>query len=666
MPLRPSKNLALTLDSTTEGKHPKERPKQAERIRASHREACSRYRDENAGTLRVKARERMKECGSIILHSQTSFTLPRYRTRLKEDEELLAEARTRARNASHAYRQKNAAVLAMRQRLRRREAFEAKYGRDALALRDRREQDARDAKRRAAQEAKWARQQAETTARVAQWVQVSTPFLLGILSPREILRKSGVSPSPGLGGLHTEFSNAARSNSARRMLPFLWHHSQGRGLRRRSTGNIARVASLGGLSLGGLRGWCSRMGHREIGSRSDEGDGDCLIQTRVLFSSRMTRLPQLPNPDQRLRYPCQPRLFPGPDFVDAKSHDETTTSKWYLVKRGRIPGLYTDSASADVQTNHFSGAEQKSFATRADALSAWMAYCRRHHIDGCPAPTLRAHSPPPSPTLPAAPSAPRTPAHVPPAHVLPVEKTGILTPAPTHPATPTRSKVTLQTRVQLSPQYRTPARTRPPGFIHPTLQFAAMGLQPPATSGPRMFYALRGIQIHFAERAEALAHATRMGLEGYELGWSSDLDELEHFIATEVGANGRETKRVATMGWGSNYRTRPMNSTFRFPSSPSTRVSRPSLRQSPSRRQSPSQPRPSQQRPSRAPPTPRQCEGGLHDGLAAEAVAAADEGGADLYSGRVHVCVEYEEETRKGNDKRHTSLNGAGIKTADP
>ncbi|KAJ7511749.1 hypothetical protein B0H11DRAFT_2214623 [Mycena galericulata] len=155
MPLRPSKNLALTLDSTTEGKHPKERPKQAERIRASHREACSRYRDENAGTLRVKARERMKE----------------YRTRLKEDEELLAEARTRARNASHAYRQKNAAVLAMRQRLRRREAFEAKYGRDALALRDRREQDARDAKRRAAQEAKWARQQAETTARVAQWVQ---------------------------------------------------------------------------------------------------------------------------------------------------------------------------------------------------------------------------------------------------------------------------------------------------------------------------------------------------------------------------------------------------------------------------------------------------------------------------------------------------------------
>ncbi|KAJ7429162.1 hypothetical protein B0H11DRAFT_1901297 [Mycena galericulata] len=120
---------------------------QAGRSGAAHREA-------NVVELRKKARERMRE----------------HRQHLQEEEELQAEARQRARNASKAYRQKNAGVLAMRQRLRRRDAFEAKYGRDALFARDRREQDARDEKRRAHDQAKWARQEAETAARVSRWV----------------------------------------------------------------------------------------------------------------------------------------------------------------------------------------------------------------------------------------------------------------------------------------------------------------------------------------------------------------------------------------------------------------------------------------------------------------------------------------------------------------
>ncbi|KAJ7747406.1 hypothetical protein DFH07DRAFT_962505 [Mycena maculata] len=84
----------------------------------------------------------------------------------------------------------------------------------------------------------------------------------------------------------------------------------------------------------------------------------------------------------------------------------------------------------------------------------------------------------------------------------------------------------MQSRIHLSPRHRSP---RPQDFTHPTLQFAAMGVQP-AFPGPHTFYALRGIHIHFAERDEAVAHAVRMGLEGYQLAWSTNLDALENFI----------------------------------------------------------------------------------------------------------------------------------------
>ncbi|KAJ7444963.1 hypothetical protein B0H11DRAFT_1930748 [Mycena galericulata] len=273
----------------------------------------------------------------------------------------------------------------------------------------------------------------------------------------------------------------------------------------------------------------------------------------------MTRLPNLPDPDARLRHPCQPRFFPGPTFVDARTHDETSTTRWYIVKRGRVPGLYTDSTNADLQTMHFSNSSQKSFGTRPEALSAWAQFCRTSHIDGCPAPT----PPPPAAARPSSSvplSTPSTPAvsgqHIIPAATSPSPAVSVprvrLAAAsassaahvvgsprreapPTPPTTPQRGRVTMGTRIHLSPQHRAAPRGRPQDFLHPTLQFAAMGIQPPASSGPRTFYALKGIQIHFAERTEAVAHATRMGLERYELGWSTDLDELEEFIVSRRG-----------------------------------------------------------------------------------------------------------------------------------
>ncbi|KAJ7444964.1 hypothetical protein B0H11DRAFT_1930749 [Mycena galericulata] len=128
----------------------------SESTRAAHREACAKYSAANALELRIKARARMRG----------------YRKLMKEKETIQEEARRLARASSKAYRESNprhADVLAMRQRLRRREAFEKKYGREALIACDRQEQDAVDAKWRAQQEAKWAKQEAAAAARLAQW-----------------------------------------------------------------------------------------------------------------------------------------------------------------------------------------------------------------------------------------------------------------------------------------------------------------------------------------------------------------------------------------------------------------------------------------------------------------------------------------------------------------
>ena len=40
---------------------------------------------------------------------------------------------------------------------------------------------------------------------------------------------------------------------------------------------------------------------------------------------------------------------------------------FYAVKVGRVPGVYTDSSSADEQTKGYPGAQAKSFKTRMEA-----------------------------------------------------------------------------------------------------------------------------------------------------------------------------------------------------------------------------------------------------------------------------------------------------------
>ncbi|KAJ7834837.1 hypothetical protein B0H13DRAFT_1913885 [Mycena leptocephala] len=79
---------------------------------AARRQASARYRQKNLEEERDKARERMAK----------------HRERINQQEDLAAVSRARAREASRAFRQRNATTLAHRQRIIRMEAYGKKHG----------------------------------------------------------------------------------------------------------------------------------------------------------------------------------------------------------------------------------------------------------------------------------------------------------------------------------------------------------------------------------------------------------------------------------------------------------------------------------------------------------------------------------------------------------
>ncbi|KAK7533839.1 RNase H domain-containing protein [Phyllosticta citribraziliensis] len=57
----------------------------------------------------------------------------------------------------------------------------------------------------------------------------------------------------------------------------------------------------------------------------------------------------------------------GSDSTTTDKTDDSKVTKFYAVQNGRVPGVYTDWASCQKQTTGFYGAKFKSFATRAEA-----------------------------------------------------------------------------------------------------------------------------------------------------------------------------------------------------------------------------------------------------------------------------------------------------------
>ncbi|KAJ7018081.1 hypothetical protein C8F04DRAFT_1199502 [Mycena alexandri] len=85
---------------------------------------------------------------------------------------------------------------------------------------------------------------------------------------------------------------------------------------------------------------------------------------------------------------CRPHFFPDPG-VEAASHSLKAKTRFYIVKSGRVEGIFTSHYMADEQVKEFSGQDSISTRTYAEALAVWAAHCgNSHHLHGGPCPDL--------------------------------------------------------------------------------------------------------------------------------------------------------------------------------------------------------------------------------------------------------------------------------------
>ncbi|KAJ7032801.1 hypothetical protein C8F04DRAFT_1184751 [Mycena alexandri] len=104
---------------------------------------------------------------------------------------------------------------------------------------------------------------------------------------------------------------------------------------------------------------------------------------RSLINSYLKWRPLL-NPTQT----CRPHFFPDPG-VEAASHSLKAKTRFYIVKSGRVEGIFTSHYMADEQVKEFSGQDSISTRTYAEALAVWAAHCgNSHHLHGGPCPDL--------------------------------------------------------------------------------------------------------------------------------------------------------------------------------------------------------------------------------------------------------------------------------------
>ena len=53
---------------------------------------------------------------------------------------------------------------------------------------------------------------------------------------------------------------------------------------------------------------------------------------------------------------------------------------WYVVYKGRVPGVYDEWADCQKQVNKFSGNNYKGYATREEAVAKWMDHSKKNRM----------------------------------------------------------------------------------------------------------------------------------------------------------------------------------------------------------------------------------------------------------------------------------------------
>ncbi|KAJ7720536.1 hypothetical protein B0H16DRAFT_1474368 [Mycena metata] len=262
------------------------------------------------------------------------------------------------------------------------------------------------------------------------------------------------------------------------------------------------------------------------------------------------------------RVHCVPPFYPHlPEHHDVYTISATAGQKFYVVKRGRGVGFFTNPDDANLQTDNYTDACQRSFSRWREARAYWNDICEEEHGEHCPAFRLAAGfsmswAPPPVSALIAPGPLPVGPTPF-------IHGVNVPAPAPRNLSPPNSTPTTSQSTAY-TPSPSTPANTAASGSSRsylfspsPPPRRSRVGLAPcaaaPASSSAgscpasaKSYWAAQGVNRIFVRRGDAVAILRATG-GPKSLMVSNDLDELEGWVAPTTAP--MDSQRFATRFW---------------------------------------------------------------------------------------------------------------------
>ncbi|KAJ6504286.1 hypothetical protein C8R47DRAFT_1210351 [Mycena vitilis] len=117
-------------------------------------------------------------------------------------------------------------------------------------------------------------------------------------------------------------------------------------------------------------------------------------------------------PAQPLR-PCCPMPYHPDVGVDRNTHSEDAGKSFYVVKAGRVKGVFTNADMARLQVTGYSNFSMRAVGTWDEAVAEWEAFCRANHGVNCPNAAVHAGATPLAVASSQAPPIATVPANVP-------------------------------------------------------------------------------------------------------------------------------------------------------------------------------------------------------------------------------------------------------------
>ncbi|KAJ7622614.1 hypothetical protein DFH06DRAFT_1322444 [Mycena polygramma] len=123
--------------------------------------------------------------------------------------------------------------------------------------------------------------------------------------------------------------------------------------------------------------------------------------------------PSVSQPSAQPPRPCCPMPYHPDVGVDRKTHSEDAGKAFYVVKSGRVKGVFTNPEMARIQVSGYSNFSMRAVATWDEAVAEWEAFCRANHGVTCPNAAVNAGAAPPAASSSQAPPTTTVPANAP-------------------------------------------------------------------------------------------------------------------------------------------------------------------------------------------------------------------------------------------------------------